>query len=578
MTASTSTELNASEVIETPFLVNDTVEDNVDYKGCPVKRSESGGWRSAAFIIGLEISERIAFCGIGSNLINYLTGSLGQSTATAAANVNAWSGAASLLPLLGGFVADSFFGRYRTILIASLLFILGLGFLTLSAVLPSFSSADCQNAAKDVACFPSELRIGFFFFSLYLVALAEGGHRPCVQAFGADQFDGRDPTERRAKSSFFNWWYFGMCGGSMITFLVLNYIQDNLGWGLGFGIPCVAMAVGLILFLFGTKTYRFRINGDEMSPFLRIGRVFVKAGKNWRASSSAISIEEESLGFLPYEGSQQFKFLNKALLARDNSKEDDHVCSITDVEEAKAVLRLFPIWATGLVYGIMFSQPPTFFTKQGVTMDRSISPSVQVPAASLLSFMTLSIMIFIPIYDRVLVPIARSVSGRPSGLTTLQRVGTGIVLSCLTMVIAALVEMKRLETAKAYGLVDNPKETIPMSVAWLIPQYFLFGVADTFISIGLQEFFYDQVPSDLKSIGLALYLSVFGFGNFLSSFLISVIEKATGGDGRDSWFSDNLNKAHLDYFYWLLSALSAVSLITYLYFTQSHIYNRASNI
>ncbi|KAK1384301.1 H+/oligopeptide symporter [Heracleum sosnowskyi] len=518
----------------------------VDYKNRPVDRSRCGGWKSASFIIGVEVAERFAYYGISTNLITFLTGPLAQSTATAAANVNAWYGTATLLPLLGAFLADSFLGRYPTIIISSLIYILGLGLLTISAV---FTSSSCTP----------QIQIIFFFFSLYLVAVAQGGHKPCVQAFGADQFDADDPEECKAKGSFFNWWYCCVCGGTTVNLVVLTFIQDNLGWVLGFGIPCIAMAIALILYLLGTTTYRYTINDDDRSPFIRIGQVYVKAIKNWRIPSSELSIDEESLGNLPHHNFQQFKFLNKALLSPDGKKEQVSICSMNDVEEAKSVLRLFPIWASCLGYAIVFAQSPTFFTKQGVTLNRSVGSSFEIPPAALQSFISLSIVIIIPIYDRVLVPCARAVSGKPSGITMLQRIGVGIALSIISMVIAALVEMKRLQTARDYGIVDKPNVTIPMEIWWLVPQYVIFGIADVFTMVGLQEFFYDQVPSELKSIGLALYLSIFGVGSFLSSFLISIIEKTSGCNGQDSWFSDNLNRGHLDYFYWLLGGLSSMS-------------------
>lgn len=110
---------------ESPLIEDDVVDGCVDYKGRPVSnRSKYGGWRSALFVIGVEMAERFAYYGVSSNLITYLTGPLAQSTATAAENVNAWSGVASLLPLFGAFLADSFLGRYRTIIIASLVYVL----------------------------------------------------------------------------------------------------------------------------------------------------------------------------------------------------------------------------------------------------------------------------------------------------------------------------------------------------------------------------------------------------------------------------------------------------------------------
>ncbi|CAI9114929.1 OLC1v1015754C1 [Oldenlandia corymbosa var. corymbosa] len=566
-----------SPAMETPLLFkedDDMVEGNVDYKGRPVRRSKSGGWLSASFIIGVEMAEYFAYYGISANLITYLTGPLGQSTATAAENVNAWSGTSQLLPLLGAFVADTYLGRYRTIIVASVLYILALGLLTLSAVIPSLGSFNCHNASNSssIPCPPPQIQVTTFFFSLYLMAIAQGMHKPCVHAFGADQFDGSDIEECKAKSSFFNWCGVGTCVAITLTIMILTYIQDYYSWGVGFGIPCLVMVFALVWFLLGTVTYRFHVKCAETQPVSRIGRVFVKAVKNWRITSSALCMDMESQDVLPYLGSQQFKFLDRALFAPEGSMREGKVCSISEVEEAKAVLRLFPIWLSCLVYGIVYSQPPTLFTKQGLTMDRFITPNFEVPAASLQVFSSITVIIFLCVYDRVLVPVARAITGIPTGITMLQRIGTGIFFSILSILVAALVERKRLEIAQEKGLVGYPFQVVPMSVAWLIPQYLLLGVSQSFTITGLQEFFYDQVPSDLKSIGLALYFTIFGVGSFLSGILISVIESATSGNGNESWFSDNVVKGHLDYFYWLLTGLSAVTFIAFVYFAKAYHY------
>ncbi|GKV35208.1 hypothetical protein SLEP1_g43510 [Rubroshorea leprosula] len=536
-------------------LLDDTVDGSVDFEGRPVHRSSSGVWRSAAFIIAVEVTERSAFHGVGTNLITYLTGPLGQSTATAADNVNAWTGTAALLPLLGAFVVDAYLGRYHTIIVASLVYILGLGMVIMSAILTSLGSSGCQNAN--------------------IVATRSS---PQVLAFGADQFDGQHIKERMiAKSSFFNWWYFGISIGSLLSILIIVYIEDYISWALGFGIVFILMAVGLVIFLLGRKTYRYGVKENDKNPFARsIGMVFVAAVRNWHFTTSSVIVTNEGeVHQTPLQhSSDQFRFLNKALHAPDCSGEARKQCSIKDVEDAKALLRLIPIWATCLVYAIVFAQASTFFTKQGVTMDRTISHGFKIPAASLQFFTSIAVTLFIPFYDSVFVPTARALTRKPSGITILQRIGTGIFLSAISMVVAALVEMKRLKTAQEYRLVDKPNTTVPMNVRWLVPQYLLFDVADVFTVVGMQEFFNDQVQHELRSMRLSFYLSVIGVGSILSSLIVSTIDKLSSADGGDSWFSSNIKRAHLHYFYWLLGGLSMVGLTAFVHFSRSFVYDK----
>ncbi|CAA7396817.1 unnamed protein product [Spirodela intermedia] len=545
-------------------------------------RPRTGGWPAAIIIIGVEVAERFAYYGVMSNLITYLTGPLGESTATAAADVNTWLGASAMIPFLGAFVADSYLGRYRTVLLASILYFLGLLMLTLSASLPSLRPPDCTALEGDAGLCPppSQSQVFFFFASLYMVAVAHGGYKPCIQAFGADQFDGRDPYESKSKSSFFNWWYFGICMGILTALLILNYIQDNLGWVLGFGLPFISMGFALGLLLLGSRIYRHQAP-DEKCLSVRIARVVLELLRNrllciFSAAAAASGGARESL--LPRN--TQFK------LSDDKAAViivDPHLSSpplqvqaadaASAMEEANGMLLLLPIWAACLVYAVVFAQPPTFFTKQGSTLERHIGGDFQIPPAALQGFISVTIVLFLPVYDRVLVPAVRRITGNPSGITMLQRIGLGMLLSVVSMAVAALVEMKRLRTARELGLVDLPAVALPMSLWWLVPQYVIFGVSEALTMVGLQEFFYDQVPDGLRSLGLALYMSIFGIGSLLSGFLISTIDRVSLGKG-ESWFSDNLNRAHLDYFYWLLAGLSVAGLVVYLHFARSYLYKK----
>ena len=138
-----------------------------------------------------------------------------------------------------------------------------------------------------------------------------------------------------------------------------------------------------------------------------------------------------------------------------------------------------------------------------------------------------------------------------------------MIFSVLSMTTAAMVERKRLRLAE---------REIAMNVLWLAPQYLILGFGDGFTLVGLQEYFYDQVPDSMRSLGIAFYLSVIGVGNFCSSFLITVVDHATEMSSGRSWFREDLNKSRLDNFYWLLAAMSALNLCVFVFLAKRYSY------
>ncbi|VAH54902.1 unnamed protein product [Triticum turgidum subsp. durum] len=528
---------------EAPFLEarEEPLAGVSDYRGRPVYHATSGGWRSAIFVAVVEGAGSFAYYGVSANLITYLTGPLGHSNAAAAAAVNIWTGTARLLPLLGAFVADSWLGRYWSIILACTLYVLGYGMITLASTLLAHQSSPTLD--NDSPSRPLSLQVAFFYASLYLIAFAQGADKPCGLSFTADQFDPDHPSECAARSSFFNWWHFSIAVGIGLAINIVSYIQENFGWETGFGMLCTVMICAFVVFLLGIPTYRLHMSiAGCGSPFARLGRSFITLAKN-----------------------SSFFFRTKI-----HQYEDEDAA--TNLEEARGMLRLLPIWFACLAFGVVFAQITTLFNKQGRTLDRRIFGSLELPPATLQTFWPAAVLLFVPLYDRVLVPALRCVTGIPSGLTLLQRIGMGMAVSLAAMCVAALVEARRLETARQHELVDDGGATVPMSWAWLVPQYMMVGVADVFVIVGMQEFFYDQMPKELRSLGIALYCSVIGVGGFISGALISLIDRITRSGGGDSWFCDNLNRAHLDYFYWVLAGLSATELVLYIYFARSYVY------
>ncbi|XP_072974777.1 protein NRT1/ PTR FAMILY 8.1-like isoform X1 [Typha angustifolia] len=555
-----------------------TKDGTRDIHGNPAIKKNTGNWRACPYILANECCERLAYYGMSTNLVNYMKTRLHQGNTTASNNVTNWSGTCYITPLLGAFIADAYFGRYWTIATFMIVYIFGLTLLTMSASVKGLKPYYCQNGV----CDPTKTQTALVFLALYLIALGTGGIKPCVSSFGADQFDESDESEKKRKSSFFNWFYLSINIGALVASSILVWIQMNVGWGWGFGIPAVAMAIAVVSFFFGTPLYRHQKPGG--SPLTRILQVviasFRKSGVKVPGNTSLLYevTEKESAiqGSRKLEHTNELKFFDKAaVITQEENKKSPvnpwRLCTVTQVEELKSIVRILPIWASGIIFSTVYSQMSTMFVLQGNTLDPHMGPSFKIPAASLSIFDTISVIVWVPIYDRFIVPFARKFTGRDRGFTQLTRMGIGLVISIFSMLAAGILEVIRLRTVARDKLYDY-NGYVPISIFWQVPQYFIVGAAEVFTFIGQLEFFYDQAPDAMRSTCSALSLTTAALGNYLSTLLVTIVTGITTKNGKLGWIPDNLNRGHLDYFFWLLAVLSLFNFVVYLWIAKRYSY------
>lgn len=239
------------------------------------------------------------------------------------------------------------------------------------------------------------------------------------------------------------------------------------------------------------------------------------------------------------------------------------LCTTTQVEELKALLKVLFVWSTGIMVSVTLNQQ-AFSVLQASTMDRHVVNKFKIPAASLGMFGILSMAATVAIYDLVGVPLLSKFTKLKRGLSLKERMGIGVALTCVATAMSAIVEGKRRNTAIREGLSDDPHAVVNMSAMWLVPQYCLHGIAEAFNAIGQIQFYYSQFPKSMSSIAMALLSLGIGVGNLFASLIIYIVDDVTKRGGNVSWVSKNLNKGHYDYYYWVLTILGVVNVFYYI--------------
>ncbi|CAH8320458.1 unnamed protein product [Eruca vesicaria subsp. sativa] len=540
-------------------------------------RRPKGGLLTMPFIIANEGFEKVASYGLLQNMILYLMSDYGLGVVKGQTVLFMWVAATNFMPLVGAFLSDSYLGRFLTIAIASLSSFMGMVLLWLTAMLPQVKPSPCVASAGTNCSSPAATtsQLALLYSAFALISIGSGGIRPCSLAFGADQLDNKEnPKNERVLESFFGWYYASSSVAVLIAFTVIVYIQDHLGWRIGFGIPAILMLIASIVFVFASPLYVKR--SVSKSLFTGLAQAAVAAYVNRKLMLPGHS---DSYGCYHHlkdselkAPSDKLRFLNKACVIRNRDEDIGsdglalnpwRLCTTDQVEELKALVKVIPVWSTGIMMSINVSQN-SFQLLQANSMDRRLSndSTFKIPAGSFGMFTIIALISWVVLYDRAILPLASKIRGRPVRINVKIRMGLGLFISFLAMAVSATVEHYRRRTAISQGLKDNATATVNISAMWLVPQYVLHGLAEALTGIGQTEFFYTEFPKSMSSIAAALFGLGMAVANILASVILNVV-KNSSKKGGVSWIEDNINKGHYDYYYWVLAVLSFVNVIYY---------------
>ncbi len=187
------------------------------------------------FILGNEAAERFSYYGMKAILALYITNVLMQTRDQATHVIHLFGFVNYFMPLVGAWISDRLWGRYRTILWISLLYCAGHGVLALSDAVTTIDG-----------------KILCLYIGLGLIAFGSGGIKPCVSAFMGDQFK---PEQKHLLQKAYAAFYWCINLGSTASFLIIPWIRKEYGYSWAFGVPGIAMAIATLIFWLGTRHY-----------------------------------------------------------------------------------------------------------------------------------------------------------------------------------------------------------------------------------------------------------------------------------------------------------------------------------
>ncbi|XP_005095839.3 solute carrier family 15 member 4 [Aplysia californica] len=486
-------------------------------------------------ILITEMCERLTYYSIVAGLVLFSNSHLGISETDATTINQVFSGFVYLIPIIGGFLADSYFGRFKTILGSIAIYMIGLVLLPIAAIDFSQWGADALSVDGQRA---------LFFLGLVFVALGTGGIKANVGPFGAEQVE---TMGNEAVQSFFNW---------SVNEVLLELQYDFMKHKIAF-----FQFIGDLFYILQTVSMSCFTLMDTVVYFLLLstGSILTTA---WKILVQGCKSGSRSGQYK--DDVKDTQMLSKAKRSHGGDYED-HL-----VDGVKSVIKVIPFCLLVIMYWAIYAQMSNTFFVQAERMDIRVG-DINLPAAALNVFNTISIIVLIPIVDRGLYPCFEKM-GKP--LTYLKRIGIGMVVAALAVIVAGVVEIYRKEAMNEPGgmhvqtLSDTQFNASSMSVFVQVPQFTLIGISEIFTSITSLEFAYNQAPIAMQGLLTGLFLAASGLGNWISSIILIIVKEATKDD---PWWGDEINDTKMENLLFLLGGLMMLNF--FVFCIVAHYYN-----